>query len=153
MAKPRRFTYVGGGSNKFWEILPPFESEGQWVVEVRFGKTGGWGQEHQNVFHYQSAAISHYNKKISEKLAKGYKEQGTVSVSKKNVADYTPAFTVSPKKPECPHNSLTRTGDKWTCNACRKQVEFDKPASQSLTVEVMETKVRRFFNLSMRSAE
>lgn len=154
--KQRRFTYVGGGSNKFWEVYEPFQSQGEWVVEVRFGKTGAWGQEHQNVFHYQSAAIKHYNKKIAEKLAKGYKEQGTVAV-KKNVADYTPKWeqAVKPvyKPPVCQHNDLTRTGDKWKCKACGKQVEFDKPATDSLTIEVMETKVRRFFNLSARQAE
>ncbi len=149
----RRFTYVGGGSNKFWEIYEPFQNDGEWVVEVNFGRIGGWAQDHQNVFHYQHAATLHYLSKIDEKLRKGYKEAGKVEV-KKNVANYTAYAPPKPKPvPVCQHNALTRSGDKWTCTSCKKQVEFDKPATQNMTMEIMTTKVKRFFNLSARQSE
>lgn len=140
----RRFVYTSISSHKFWEIYEPYKYDGEWVVDVMFGKVGGWTQEHRNVFHYESEAKKHYHRKIAEKLAKGYKEQGKVAV-KDNVVNYTPTLPKPKPKPVCSHVNLTRSGDTWKCVICKKQIEFDKPAAENLTLEVVETKVRRFF--------
>ncbi len=152
----RRFTYVGGGSNKFWEIFEPQQvDENQWAVMVRFGRIGQWGQEHTNVFSNKLAARNHYIRKVEEKQRKGYKETGQVSI-KKNVVNYYPDYIQAPPKPKpCEHINLTRSGQIWRCSTCGSKVEFEKqsnePRDSAETVEIV-TKVRRFFNLSARQS-
>ncbi len=65
----RRFEFVGGGSDKFWEVT---QNDAQ--VTVRFGKNGTAGQTDTKSFPNSAAAQKHAEKKIAEKLAKGYSE-------------------------------------------------------------------------------
>jgi predicted DNA-binding WGR domain protein len=144
----RKFTFIGGGSRKFWQIEYPIEIQGQWCVGVAFGRIGTSGQHRTKIFYGKSKwyADKYYDDKISEKIHKGYVETGKTSV-KKNVVTYTPDYVETKPKP-CSHDNLTRAGNTWTCNACKSAVEFDK----TLKVEEVEvvTKVRRFFDLSAK---
>jgi predicted DNA-binding WGR domain protein len=65
----RRFEFVAGGSDKFWECTIN-DSE----VHVRFGRNGTSGQSSTKTFGDNAAAEKHANKLIREKLAKGYSE-------------------------------------------------------------------------------
>jgi DNA ligase 1 len=65
----RRFHFVGGGSDKFWEI----EVAGT-DVTVRFGRTGTDGQTKTKSFPDEAAAKKHAEKLIAEKTGKGYQE-------------------------------------------------------------------------------
>lgn len=65
----RRFEFVGGNSDKFWEI----ESHGT-EVTVRFGRNGTDGQSNTKTFSDEAAAQKHAEKQIAEKVGKGYVE-------------------------------------------------------------------------------
>lgn len=65
----RRFEFVGGGSDKFWEL----SIDGNDVL-VRFGRNGTNGQASTKTFADNAAAQQHADKLIREKLAKGYCE-------------------------------------------------------------------------------
>jgi predicted DNA-binding WGR domain protein len=65
----RRFEFVGGGSDKFWEV----EVHGK-EVTVRFGRRGTNGQTQTKEFADEAAAQKHADKLISEKIGKGYVE-------------------------------------------------------------------------------
>lgn len=65
----RRFEFVGGGSNKFWEITIQGSK-----VTVRFGRIGTQGQTNVKPFADDAAAAKHAAKLIEEKTGKGYKE-------------------------------------------------------------------------------
>ncbi len=65
----RHFEFVGGGSDKFWEI----EIAGK-EVTVRFGRRGAKGQGNTKTFPDEAAAKKHAEKLISEKTGKGYVE-------------------------------------------------------------------------------
>jgi DNA ligase 1 len=65
----RRFEFVGGGSDKFWEVTV----NGSEVL-VRFGRNGTNGQSTTKNFADQAAAEKHAAKQIREKLGKGYVE-------------------------------------------------------------------------------
>ena len=67
----RRLEFVGGASAKFWEIAV----EGK-TVRVRFGRLGATGQQETKEFATAEAAAKHADKKIQEKLNKGYAEVG-----------------------------------------------------------------------------
>ena len=66
---PRRFTFVGGGSDKFWEIDV---SGGK--VTVSYGRNGTAGQSITKSFTDAAAAQKHADKLIHEKTGKGYTE-------------------------------------------------------------------------------
>ena len=70
-ASRRRFEYVGGGSDKFWEI----EVRGT-EVTVRFGRRGTNGQTQTKSFPHQAAAHEHADKLVQQKIAKGYEPVG-----------------------------------------------------------------------------
>jgi len=150
----RRFTCVGNGANKFWEIDEPKQvDQHQWAVTVKFGRIGSWGQERVHVENGKYAARSYYMDKIEEKDRKGYKEAGGVKVEK-NVVTYQPTYISAPKPLACKHDNLTRSGAKWKCGACKKEVDFGKDSAPVSSVEFeVVTKVRRFFNLSGRQDE
>ena len=63
----RRFEFVGGGSDKFWEITT-HGSE----VTVRFGRNGTQGQSTSKIFPDAAAARHHADKLIRQKTGKGY---------------------------------------------------------------------------------
>jgi uncharacterized protein YwqG/predicted DNA-binding WGR domain protein len=65
----RRFEFVGGSSEKFWEITVAGTE-----VTVRFGRLGSSGQTQTKSFESEHAAVAHAAKLIEEKLAKGYAE-------------------------------------------------------------------------------
>jgi predicted DNA-binding WGR domain protein len=65
----RRFTFVEGRSDKFWEM----ELAGA-EVTVRFGRNGTAGQSEHKVFADHEEAAKHAGKKCQEKLKKGYVE-------------------------------------------------------------------------------
>jgi DNA ligase-1 len=67
----RRFEYVVGSSDKFWEI----EVSGKEVI-VRFGRNGTHGQSSTKSFADEAAVQKHAEKLIEEKTAKGYVEVG-----------------------------------------------------------------------------
>jgi DNA ligase-1 len=66
---PRRFTYVGGGSDKFWAVAV----NGAEVV-VNYGRNGTAGQTNTKSFGDAAAAQKHVDKLIQEKTGKGYVE-------------------------------------------------------------------------------
>jgi DNA ligase 1 len=72
MITPRRFTQVGGGSDKFWEIDV---SGGK--VTVCYGRNGTAGQSITKSFADAAAAQKHADKLIQEKTGKGYVEVRT----------------------------------------------------------------------------
>ena len=65
----RRFEYVTGSSDKFWEI----EVNDKEVL-VRFGRNGTSGQSNSKNFADEAAAKQHAEKLIQEKAGKGYVE-------------------------------------------------------------------------------
>lgn len=67
----RRFEFVEGSSDKFWEI----EIAGT-DVTVTFGRRGTNGQTKTKSFPYEAAAKKHADKLIEEKTGKGYVEVG-----------------------------------------------------------------------------
>ena len=67
----RRFEFIGGGSDKFWEI----EVIGKDVL-VRFGRRGTNGQANAKAFPDEVAAMKHADKLVAEKIGKGYVEVG-----------------------------------------------------------------------------
>jgi predicted DNA-binding WGR domain protein len=66
---PRRFEFVDGGSDKFWEIAVPGPE-----VRVRFGRNGTHGQSSVTSLADARAAQKHADKLIRSKLGKGYCE-------------------------------------------------------------------------------
>jgi predicted DNA-binding WGR domain protein len=67
----RTFTYVSGTSSKFWEV----DQDGA-NVTVRFGRIGTNGQSKTKELGSEAEARAHAEKLISEKVAKGYVEEG-----------------------------------------------------------------------------
>ncbi len=65
----RRFEFVGGNSDKFWEI-----AVNGCEVLVTFGRRGTNGQAETKRFPDEAAANKHAQKKIEEKVKKGYVE-------------------------------------------------------------------------------
>jgi predicted DNA-binding WGR domain protein len=65
----RRFEFVGGGSDKFYEVNTAGSE-----VTVRFGRNGTNGQTTTKTFSDDAAAEKHAEKLALQKLAKGYIE-------------------------------------------------------------------------------
>ena len=65
----RRFEFVNGNSNKFWEIETD-ESH----VTVRFGRIGTAGQAQSKTLEGAKQARLHAQRQITAKLKKGYAE-------------------------------------------------------------------------------
>jgi DNA ligase-1 len=63
----RRFVFIGGGSDKFWEVAV----NGSEVL-VHFGRNGASGQSETKTFADAVTAGRHAEKKITEKVKKGY---------------------------------------------------------------------------------
>ena len=63
----KRFEFVGGGSDKFWEISVAGKE-----VTVRFGRNGTSGQANVKRFPNEQCAARHAEKLIKEKTGKGY---------------------------------------------------------------------------------
>ncbi len=73
MASPtsttRRFEFVGGASDKFYEVAVR-----NCEVTVRFGRNGAEGQTQTKTFPNAAAAQKHAASQVRSKLAKGYVE-------------------------------------------------------------------------------
>ncbi|KJS63869.1 DUF4132 domain-containing protein [Streptomyces rubellomurinus] len=67
----RRWEFVEGGSDKFWEAAV----DGA-VVTVRYGRTGTGGREQSKEFPTAEAARAHFARTVAEKERKGYRETG-----------------------------------------------------------------------------
>ena len=78
MAKPRRFEFIVGTSNKFWEIGTTGAT-----VRVRFGRIGSTGRESEESFASAKEAAGQVEKAVREKLAKGYQEVGGAAAGEK----------------------------------------------------------------------
>ena len=65
----RRFEFVSGGSDKFWKV----DVTGNEVI-VRFGRNGTDGQAETKTFPDAITAEKHVEKKVQEKIKKGYIE-------------------------------------------------------------------------------
>jgi predicted DNA-binding WGR domain protein len=63
----KRFEFVGGGSDKFWEMTTHGTE-----VSVRFGRNGTQGQTTTKIFLDVAAARKHADKLIRQKTGKGY---------------------------------------------------------------------------------
>ncbi len=66
----RRFEFIGGSSQKFWEISVTGAS-----FTVRFGRIGTAGQNLTKTFADEGKAKQEAAKLIAEKLKKGYVEK------------------------------------------------------------------------------
>ena len=66
----RRFDFIGGSSQKFWEISVAGNS-----FTVRFGRIGTVGQNQTKTFADETKASREAEKLIAEKLKKGYVEK------------------------------------------------------------------------------
>ena len=66
-SKPRRFEFVGGTSNKFWEVRVQGHD-----VYTCFGRIGSAGQTSCKPCDSPEAATSHAEKLVQQKTAKGY---------------------------------------------------------------------------------
>jgi predicted DNA-binding WGR domain protein len=63
----KRFEFVGGGSDKFWEVTTRGTE-----VSIRFGRNGTQGQTTTKTFPDAAAAREHADKLIRQKTGKGY---------------------------------------------------------------------------------
>jgi predicted DNA-binding WGR domain protein len=66
----RYFEFVGGSSNKFWEVTTSTSS-----VTVRYGRIGTNGQSQTTPMASQQVAKRHAERLIRQKLSKGYVEK------------------------------------------------------------------------------
>ena len=68
-SSPRRFEFVQGTSNKFWEVRVQGSD-----VYVAYGRIGSTGQTSFKSLESAQAATSHAEKLVREKTGKGYVE-------------------------------------------------------------------------------
>jgi len=71
-AVKRRFEFVGGSSDKFWEVA----INGNEVV-VCYGRNGTSGQTDTKTFPDVAAAIKHAERRVAEKVKKGSRSRVT----------------------------------------------------------------------------
>ncbi len=65
----RRFEFIQGGSNKFWQLTVQGTE-----VSVVYGRIGTSGQTNNKQFATTADALKHADKLIDQKTAKGYVE-------------------------------------------------------------------------------
>ncbi|WP_344586121.1 WGR domain-containing protein, partial [Kitasatospora paracochleata] len=92
----RRWEFVEGGSDKFWEAAV----DGV-VVTVRYGRSGTDGREQSKEFPTAEAAQAHFAKTVAEKERKGYREATAGAAPAPQPAAATPSAdsTVLPDAP------------------------------------------------------
>jgi predicted DNA-binding WGR domain protein len=152
----RKFECTEGKSNKYWDIAKPYEIgkggsavSSEWIVRVRYGRIGTSGQTHSKVFPMSFQAHDYYDRKIIEKVAKGYVEHQGIKVAKPKAAVIKKTFDLDDVVAECEHSNLSRKGNSWKCWTCGHTVELMMEAS----VGVVEEKVKRFINLNWKDEE
>lgn len=75
MSKPlyqRRLEFVGGVSNKFWEISVFPHTGNEVIVLVSYGKIGTRGTDHPKTFPMEYRALRYARTMVRSKLRKGY---------------------------------------------------------------------------------
>ena len=87
----RRFEFIEGSSNKFWEI----DIDGS-TLRIRYGKIGSSGQEQEKSFPNNEKTAKEYAKLIHEKTNKGYKEIEPVASTTESAASITEVEESSP---------------------------------------------------------
>jgi predicted DNA-binding WGR domain protein len=90
----RYFEYLGGGSEKFWEI----DQDGT-TVTVRFGRLGTNGQTQVKELGTRPDADAHVARLIAEKVKRGYVEDAGTPVSAPSVSERRAVSTVKAPKP------------------------------------------------------
>jgi predicted DNA-binding WGR domain protein len=68
-SRPRRFEYVDGRSDKYWEVHRAGKQ-----VTVHFGRHATTGQTITKTFADETAATKHIDRLIRQKTGKGYME-------------------------------------------------------------------------------
>jgi predicted DNA-binding WGR domain protein len=101
----RRFEYIGGGSEKFWEIDRAGAS-----VTVRFGRIGTAGQTQVKDLGSDPAATAHVAKLIAETVKTGYVESGSAPAPPRPAAE-------APAAPAPPPPAHGQDEDAWTVPA------------------------------------
>lgn len=100
----RRFEYVGGGSDKFWEVTYPDEAvdRGCQTWTCRWGRRGTTGQEKHFPEASMTRAIRNALDKITEKRNKGYVEVGGLPVIRVPITQTVPYINPrsGPRKPK-----------------------------------------------------
>jgi len=105
MYTERRFTFIGGNSSKFWSVkMEPAKNieADAFDVSVNWGRIGTQGQHADYPFMSKAKAQEFINKKISEKLAKGYQEQMKRPEPPQKKYDTSYADGMGPRKPKSP---------------------------------------------------
>ena len=89
----RYFEFSDGSSFKFWKVEPI----NQYDVKITFGKIGSDGRDSMHYFSSSTEQIDYIQKKMNEKIRKGYKE---VSKSEKRltISNKPTILTVKTKK-------------------------------------------------------
>src|SRR5438045_2148917 len=106
----RRFEYIGGGSEKFWEI----DSAGA-SVTVHFGRIGTAGQTQVKDLGSDHAAGAHVAKLIAEKVKKGYAENdSTPAPARPAQAPETVDSTPAPARPAQAPDTVASDEGTWT---------------------------------------
>jgi predicted DNA-binding WGR domain protein/cell wall assembly regulator SMI1 len=93
MGSTRRFLFIEGGSNKFWEITVTGAR-----MDVRFGRVGTAGTVKEKRFKTAEEAQREAAKLVAEKTKKGYVEEGARSATKGR-AEKAATSKTAPKAP------------------------------------------------------
>ena len=120
--KKREFKYIGGTSRKFWTMevfsRPAGAAEAEYIVKCSWGRIGSDPFYKNKSFYGQYAAETFANKKINEKLYKGYEEvikeqPQRVVIAKnkkpKNKAVITTTKNIAAKKSKAGTDDVGRT--------------------------------------------
>lgn len=91
----KHLKYIDGRSDKFWEI----QTEGA-MHTVTYGRNGTAGQSKSKHFDSEEACIKDAEKLISEKIKKGYSENGIVDATTKANISSTRTNANSQRKEE-----------------------------------------------------
>lgn len=86
----RRFENHLGNHNKFWEIDTPVQVGSAFIVTTRWGRIGTYGDSKPQTFYSRGQAESFVQKKIIEKIGRGYTEIGSKAETPPPLYAYTP---------------------------------------------------------------
>ena len=122
-----RYEYRDAKSHKFWEIRVRPEEMSGLRLRVRWGRVGTQGQEKAWRFHSLSNAIIAAEKRIAEKIEKGYRQVHvggeTANPYKHNCAWCGLSFTCEP---------VTSSGRNFCSVECREKYEKPKGKKKAM---------------------
>ena len=113
----RRFNFVNGRSNKFWEVEVI-----DTVLVTRWGRIGTTGQGMTENYVSNASALLGADRKCNEKLSNGYKEQ------KEPIQDLSPTLSELPLRNVI--GDSPRGSDKLAAEALMNFFNDRKPASR-----------------------